>query len=146
MFAALLGLVLMQFAGGTLTVSAAASTFAPRVVWRESSTVSADFTCEGHAQQAILGNTATEIVVAVFAHGLDQAPELLRYSTEMRDPAKVRMTVEPLTYRSKDAPDLRKFHLPPTCRGLRVDDGRIPPAHVYWNPETKQFADWVPSF
>lgn len=124
----------------------AASTFAPKVSWRAASAVTADFTCEGRAEQAILGNTATEIVVAVFVHGIDQSPELLRYSTEMRDPAKVRMSLEPLTYRSKDAPDLRKFHLPATCRGLRVDDGRIPPAHIYWNPETKQFADWVPSF
>jgi hypothetical protein len=124
----------------------AASTFAPKVSWRAASAVTADFTCDGRAQQAILGNTATEIFVAVFVHGLDQAPELLRYSTEMRNPAKVRMVVETLNYRSKDAPDLRKFHLPPTCRGLRVDDGRIPPAHIYWNPETKQFADWVPSF
>ena len=115
-------------------------------MWRDTSVITADFTCDGRRSPAILGTTATQIVVAVFINGLGQKPEILEYSTQMRSPATTRMTAESLNYNSKspEAPDLRKFHFPSTCRGLRLDDGRISAAHIYWNPELKSFADWVP--
>jgi hypothetical protein len=146
MRAIILLMTLQTAAAPALSVASAASRFAPRVMWQDKSVITAEFTCDGRHAQAILGTTATQIVVAVFVNGLDQKPEVLEYSTQMRSPATARMTAESLDYKSKspETPDLRKFHFPSTCRGLRLDDGRAAAAHIFWNPELKAFADWVP--
>ena len=143
--ATVLILAVMQAAASSSTVATAASKFVPNVMWRSKSVLSADFTCRGRKEQAILGSSSTDIVIAVFVNGPTQSPEVLRYSTQMRDPAKARLTLESLAYDATDpdAPDLRKYRFSRSCKGLNLDDGRIDAAHIYWNPEAKRFEDWV---
>jgi len=42
-----------------------------------------------------------------------------------------------------DASSLPERSLSGKCRGLRLDDGQIDAAHIYWNPEIREFAAWV---
>ena len=59
-------------------VVASASKFVPGVKWQAESIVSADFTCQGRVQHAILGTEQKEIVVAVFLNGINRRPVVLR--------------------------------------------------------------------
>jgi hypothetical protein len=124
---------------------AAARKFAPNVNWRARSAVAADFTCRGRRERAILGTDATAIVVAVFVEGTNRKPEMLRYSTEMRDPATAKLKVESLDYdpKEKGAAVAPGFHRSKTCKGLNLNDGKIDAAHIYWNRDTLQLSEWV---
>lgn len=126
------------------TVSQAASKFVPGVTWRPKSVLTADFSCRGRKEQAILGVNAKEIVIAVFLNGLAEPPEVLRYSAEMRDAKQVQLTLESLDYDSEEAiGELPGFRRSRTCQGLNLSDGKIDSAHIYWNHDAKRFDDWV---
>ena len=64
--------------------------------WKAESAVRGDFTCRGQAEHAVLGVGGGQIVVAIFAEGLDQRPTLLRFPATMRDPVTSTLTVESL--------------------------------------------------
>jgi hypothetical protein len=42
-----------------------------------------------------------------------------------------------------DAPSLPEGLLSGKCQGLRLDNGQIDAAHIYWNPGMRKFSDWV---
>lgn len=126
------------------TVSQAASKFVPGMTWRPKSILTADFSCRGRKEQAILGVNAKEIVIAVFLNGLGEPPEVLRYSAEMRDAKQVQLKLESLDYGSEEAiGELPGFRRSRTCQGLNLGDGKIDSAHIYWNHDAKRFDDWV---
>ena len=127
------------------SLTMAAARFLPEVNWRAESSVSADFTCRGRRESAILGTTSKEIIIAIFIDGLGQKPEVLRYSAAMRDATTVRLTTETLDYdpKDEDAGDLRGFRRSTTCMGLNLSDEQIDSAHIYWNHEAKRFDSWV---
>jgi hypothetical protein len=126
------------------SLPAAAAKFVPGVRWRPKSALIADFSCRGHREQAILGMTAKDIVVAVFLNGLTEKPEVLRYSAEARDPKSLKLTIESLDYDPKeDIGDLPGFQRSRSCQGLNLSDEKVDAAHIYWNHETGHFADWV---
>jgi hypothetical protein len=137
-------LFLVLIAAETTSVPASASKFVPGVRWRGKSVLVADFSCRSRKEQAILGVTAKEIVVAVFLNGLAEKPEVLRYSATARDPNDVKLTLESLDYDPKDdIGDLDGFRRSRTCKGLNLSDDKIDSAHIYWNHDAKRFNDWV---
>jgi hypothetical protein len=73
-------LLFSQAGAGQETVTRAAARYVPGVSWRAKSVVTADFTCRGRMQTAILGVSPSEIVVAVFLNGTNSRPEVLPYS------------------------------------------------------------------
>ena len=126
------------------SVIEAAPRFVPGVVWRPKSVLTADFSCRGRKEQAILGVTAKEIVIAVFLNGPAEPPEVLGYSAEVRDASEAQLTTESLDYDPKDdVGDLPGFRRSRTCVGLNLSDDRIDSAHIYWNHDAKRFEDWV---
>jgi hypothetical protein len=124
---------------------AAASKFVPGVTWRPNSVLTADFSCRGRKEQAILGSTATEIVIAVFLSGTSAPPEVLRYTAMARNARTATLTIESLDYdpKKQDDLDLPGFRRSRTCKGLNLSDGRVDSAHIYWNHDTKRFDDWA---
>jgi hypothetical protein len=126
------------------SVAEAAAQHHPDVTWQTGSVVSADFTCRGRQEAAILGTTSRDIVVAVFIGGLGQKPEVLRYSAALRDARAVRLTTEALDYDPKDdLGELPGFRRSKTCKGLSLSDDKIDSTHIYWNHDAKGFDDWV---
>ena len=126
-------------------IPAAASKFVPGTAWQPKSVVEADFTCRGRKEQAILGVTAEEIVIAVFIGGTTQPPEVLRYSAKVRDPRLAKLTIEGLDWDPKEDEgiELPGFERSRTCKGLNLSDAEIDSAHIYWNHAGKKFSDWV---
>ena len=90
-----------------------------------------------HEEVALLGATAKEIVVAVFLGWNNKGTEILRYSTMVRNAATATLSIEP-PGEDGDAPPGAG-----ACHGLRLDDGEIDAAHIYWNAAAHVFADWV---
>lgn len=145
MHISLLMAALLLGAVGAPSIIAAASKFVPGVTWRSQSVLTADFTCRGRREQAILGVTPKEIVIAVFLNGTAAPPEILRYSAAVRDANTVKLTVESLDYDAKDAyvrdlPGLRRSH---ACKGLNLSDDMIDSVHIYWNHDARRFSDWT---
>jgi len=134
-----------QMAAGQGALTKAAARYVPGVTWREKSVVTADFTCRGHQQKAILGTSSTEIVVAVFINGTKSRHELLHYSAEARNPSTATLTMESLDYDPKDDPGgvLPGFQRSRTCKGLNLSDGEIDSAHIYWNHNAFRFDAWA---
>jgi len=128
------------------SITAAASKFVPGVTWRSQSVLTADFTCRGRREQAILGVTPKDIVIAVFVNGAAAPPEVLRYSAAVRDAKEVKLTIESLNYDPKEDPDigdLPGFRRSRTCKGLNLSDDNIDSAHIYWNHDARRFSDWT---
>jgi hypothetical protein len=139
----LLSIVLLG-ATQTSSATAAASKFVPGVTWRSNSILTADFSCRGRKEQAILGVTSTEIVIAVFLNGTTEKPEVLRYSAAARDARKARLRLESLDYSpNEDTGPLPGFRRSRTCHGLNLTDDEVDSAHIYWNHDAKRFDDWV---
>jgi len=136
---------LILSAAETPSLPMAAAKFVPGISWQPKSALIADFSCRGHREQAILGMTPNEIVIAVFLNGLTEKPEVLRYSAAVRDRRTVKLTIEHLDYDPKEAVgvDLPGFQRSRVCQGLNLSDGKIDSAHIYWNHDTKQFDDWT---
>ena len=131
-------------AGPLPSIPAAAARYVPRVTWQPKSLVTADFTCRGPKQQAILGTNTEEIVIAVFLNGANKPPEVLRYSANVREAADAILSIEdsdfdPLTDLGYALPGFRRSK---SCKGLNLSDGRIDSAHIYWNHDAQRFDDW----
>lgn len=126
-------------------VNVAASRFVPNVTWRTESVLTADFSCRGRKEQAILGSTVEEIVIAVFVNGTNERPKLLRYSATARDARTAKLTLESLDYDPEEEAGgpLRGFQRSKTCKGLNLSDQKIDSAHIYWNHNANEFDDWV---
>jgi hypothetical protein len=127
-----------------LSIAAAASKFLPDVTWRPKSVLTADFSCRGRREQAILGVTSKEIVVAVFLNGTNAKPEVLRYSAAVRDAGQAKLTFESLNFDpDQDTGPLPGFKRSRTCKGLNLSDDQTDSAHIYRNHDAKRFDDWV---
>lgn len=128
-----------------LSIVAAAARHVPGVVWRKDSVVVGDFTCRGRTEEAILGTSQSEIVIAVFLNGLHRRPEALRYSALARDPASATLETESLDYdpMAELGQPLPGFRSSKRCTGLNLSDGKIDSAHIYWNHDARRFHDWV---
>jgi len=140
------GLLLALFsqgtAGGQLSIEAAASKYIPAVNWRINSVVVGDFSCRGRTEQAILGISASEIIVAVFLNGTSQRPEVIRDSA--RSAASIMLTTEGLDFDPKEDLGyiLPGFQRSKTCKGLDLSDDQIDSRHIYWNRELHRFDSW----
>lgn len=84
---------------------------------------------------ALLGTTTDEIVITVFLDGTSNEPKVLRYSAKTRNAAAAKLIVEP-PGQDPDGPPLSG-----KCHGLRLDDGEIDAAHIYWDAAARQFDD-----
>jgi len=58
--------------------------------------VTADSSCRGKVEKAVLGVGKSDIVIAVFLNGLNRRPEILRYSAKARNAATAVLAVEDL--------------------------------------------------
>lgn len=127
---------------GVAAIEAGAKQYLPDVTWQPKSVVTADFTCQGRAQHAILGLDPKDIVIAVFINGLGSAPEVIRDRARSREFAKIR--VESLDYDPKPilGDDLPGFQRSKTCKGLNLYDDMVDSLHLYWNRLTKRFDGW----
>ena len=134
-----LGLVLNARAAttGNLIIRAA-SHYIPNVVWQAKSSVTGDFTCEGHRQTAILGTAGTDVVVAVFLNGLSRKPEELRF--DIFETKFSQLRTESLDYELDY--DLPGFRRSKACLGLNVGDMDHDSAHLYWDHNIKKFGIW----
>jgi hypothetical protein len=123
-------------------IEVAASKYVPGVTWQPKSVVAADFTCRGRTEQAILGSSKSEIVIAVFVNGPSSAPEVLRDTVRSRE--DVELKTETLDYDPKDiVGDLQGFQRSKVCRGLNLGDGMIDSRHIYWNHVSLRFDSWT---
>jgi hypothetical protein len=145
--AAVLGLVLtgLVLAQGPVAVEKSAAKYVPGVTWRPQSVVSANFTCRGRKELAILGVSTSEIVVAVFVNGLDAHPETFRYSAKARNAETAELTIEDLDYDPKQdiGYELEGYQQSKSCKGLNLGDGLTDSAHIYWNRKAHRFEDWT---
>lgn len=146
-FTLILSTVSVAFAHAD-SVPAAAKRFFPGIKWKPASVVVGDFSCQGRIEQAILGTTKTEIVVAVFIGSLARAPKLLRFSAASRDPATSELTIEdgdfdPAQFEREIGYIPDGMRPSKTCKGLNLSDGNVDAAHIYWNHNDKQFTAWV---
>ena len=142
---ALVLILILQTPGPPPSIAAAAAKYVPGVKWQPRTVLTADFSCRGRKEQAILGVNASDIVIAVFLNGTNQRPEVLRYSAKVRNAASAELTVEDQDYDPKDdiGGSLPGFQLSTTCKGLNLSDGRGDSAHIYWNRKDRRFDDWV---
>ncbi len=133
-------LVFSQVANSEDSVTKAATRYVPGVIWHIESLIRADFTCRGHKQMAILGESSEAVVVAVFLNGLYHRPEVLRSKFPR---GSTKLEAEDLDYDPKDLGyPLPGFQRSKTCKGLSLDDGATDPAHLYWNHESGRFDFW----
>jgi hypothetical protein len=124
---------------------AAAAKYLSDVQWRGNSVLTADFSCRGYREQAILGIDASDIVIAVFLDGTSVRPRVLRYSAKVRDRSSAQLKLEdqdydPSTEIGSDLPGFKRSRM---CKGLNLSDGEIDSAHIYWNHLMQRFEDWV---
>ena len=102
------------------------------MAWQRRSIVSGNLSCHARKERAILGVSATEIVIAVFVNGLDVRPEVLRYSGKARNPKTAELKIEDLDYDPKEmiGSDLDGFQRSKSCKGLNLSDGETDSAHI----------------
>jgi hypothetical protein len=132
----------------TSSIVSAAARYVPGVSWRAKSIVTGDFSCSGRTQQAILGTSQAEIIVAVFLNGTTKRPQVLRYSAKARRASSAVLTTEDMYFELKDIQEDLGFvpqgmRPSKTCKGLNLSDGNVDSAHIYWNHELHRFADWT---
>jgi hypothetical protein len=125
-----------------IAIVSAANKFVPGITWHSESVISGDFTCHGHKEQAILGISQKEIIVAVFIDGLDTKPEILH--DKIHVPADAQLEIEGMDYDPKDeiGATLEGFQRSKVCKGLKIDDGHTDSFHVYWNHKANEFNWW----
>jgi hypothetical protein len=86
--------------------------------------------------------------VAIFREGLNQPPDVLEFSADDRDPSTVRLSIETRSHQGEimaRASGTSPMHGQGTfggCVGLKLSDGKIDAAHIYWNQTTKRFDVW----
>src|SRR5215471_11138480 len=134
-----------SLAQNSVPVGKAATKYVPGVAWQRRSIVSGNFSCHGRKEQAILGVSAYEIVIAVFVNGFNVRPEVLRYSGKTRNPKTAELKIEDLDYDPKEmiGSDLDGFKRSKSCKGLNLSDGETDSAHIYWNHKLQRFEDWT---
>lgn len=137
-------LVLMQalLAQTPAEIEKAAAKYVPGVTWQARSVISGNFTCRGRIEHAILGVSASNVVIAVFVEGIKARPKVLRYSAKNRETAK--LATESLDYDPREDPGygLPGFQSSKSCMGLNLSDDSTDSAHIYWNHEARRFDDW----
>jgi hypothetical protein len=126
-------------------IERAAAKYVPGIKWQVKSVVTADLSCRGQKDQAILGTSESEIIIAVFLNGTSERPEILRYSANARRAALAKLSIENQDYEPKTeiGSDLPGFRRSKTCKGMNLSDGEVDSAHIYWNHEAHRFDDWV---
>jgi len=136
--------ILIQCTTAQPSIASSAAKYLPTTKWQQNSVGGGDFSCQGRQQQAILGTTSSEIVIAIFLNGTDQRPEVLRYSAKARDASTAVVTIEGQDFEAKMDTGyiLAGFKRSRTCKGLRLSDGLIDSAHIYWNHDANRFDDW----
>ena len=129
----------------SVSVEKAATKYVPGVAWQRRSIVFGNFTCHVRKEQAILGVSESEIVIAVFVHGFGSRPEVLRDSGKGRSPNTTELKIEDLDYDPKEmiGSDLDGFRRSKSCKGLNLSDGETDSAHIYWNHKSQRFEDWT---
>ncbi len=137
---------------------------APDVTWQPLPVLAADLTGDGVTDQVYRGRTGGAVVLGLIA-GPTTRPgpvRLIRLPVRPHAPgslcrAEVTLTAEtvhpPLAklgcQGAGQAPGCtgvvagaRFARAHPSLRGVRVDDGRCPAFHVYWDPTASTFAWW----
>jgi hypothetical protein len=144
-------LTAIVFAGGDATASnkveSAAKRFEPTISWRANSVLDGNFSCKGRREKAILGTSKSEIVIAVFLHGLTNKPEILRFSATSRRLESVTLIIESLDFTTEEFEgevESVPSGLQPSkvCVGLNLSDQLTDSTHVYWNRKTARFESW----
>lgn len=133
---------------GNGAVHAAALKFAGGIAWRADTVIAADFSCTGKVQQAILGALPDEILVAIFTHGLDQAPEMLRFDAGERNILASKIRVDDYSLSAEEIAGVSGAvpvgYRPSTrCHGVRLSDDTSEAAHIYWDHEHQHFDSWA---
>jgi len=125
-----------------IAIVSAANKYLPGITWHSESFIIGDFTCRGHNEQAILGITQQEIIVAVFIDGLDTKPEILH--DKIHFPADAQLEMEGIDYDPQDeiGTALEGFDRSKVCKGLNIADGHTDSFHVYWNHKAHEFNWW----
>lgn len=129
-------------------VKAAAERFIGGIQWQAQSVLTADFSCAGKRQNAILGTSDKEIVVALFTQGLARPPEVLRFAGEGRKPGAAKIRLDDITLTPDEVRTLAGA-LPPgyrpsaSCKGVRLSDDASDAAHIYWDHEARRFDSWT---
>jgi hypothetical protein len=128
-------------------VKAAAARFMEGVQWQEQSVLTADFSCSGKPQSAILGIAKNEIVVAVFTQDLGRAPEVLRFSSDERRPGEAKIRIDDSALSREEITTLAGTAPPgyrpsKTCKGVRLSDDASDAAHIYWDHDARRFDSW----
>jgi hypothetical protein len=117
-----------------------------QIVWQSKSVINGNFTCRGRKEFAILGTSAKQIVIGVFAQNIAKPIEIMRFSGVVRDPATATISIESLDFKTQDSNDddsIPKSVTPSkTCVGLNMTDDRIDSAHIYWNRKSRRFESW----
>ena len=140
-------LLLSARATSSPAVEEAAKRFYASVKWQGLSVVEGNFSCSGRKEQAILGTSETEIIVAVFIRGLSQKPELLRFSAMARSAESAVLTTEDLDFKIAEF-EREVGNVPPglrpskSCLGLNMSDQLIDSAHIYWSRKARRFESW----
>lgn len=140
--------LLVNTAWANPAVKKAADQFVGGVAWQAQSVLTADFSCAGKTEHAILGTSDKEIVVAIFTPDLKRAPEVLRFEAGGRKPeaAKIRLedsslTPAEITTLAGSAPT--GYKPSKTCKGVRLSDDASDAAHIYWDHDSKKFDSWA---
>lgn len=118
--------------------------YVPGMAWQRLSVVSGDFSCLGRKQPAILGTSASEIVIVVFLNGLETRPQVLRYSAKALNPKTLKLAIEDLNQDPKEiiGIELPGFRPSKSCKGLNLSDGETDSSHIYWNHDSQRFDAW----
>ena len=133
---------------GNAAVHAAATKFAGGIAWRADTVIAADFSCTGNMQQAILGALPDEILVAIFTHGLQQAPEMLRFDAGERNILASKIRVDDYSLSADEiagvsgAPPVG-YRPSTSCHGVRLSDDTSEAAHIYWDHDHQRFDSWA---
>jgi hypothetical protein len=143
----LLGYALQVSAQTPAVTAASAARYFPNLTWHPNSVIKGDFSCRGHVEAAIIGTSQSEIAVAVFLNGSTKRPEILLLSSQAFDVRSLTLEFEAMDF---DLRELEKSigHIPQgmrrskACKGIRLDDGKVDSAHIYWNHEARAFDDW----
>jgi len=145
LLALLVGAVASAQAQGTPALQALAA-FEPEVRWDETSELTADITCDGRPDHALLGRRDGRVYVGLVVSGRPR-PEILSFGVGggiqdaiCAEPAV--LSVESLDYDPKKAGGrLDGFRRSKRCKGLRLSGGQCDSIHFFWNHRTKEL-DW----
>jgi hypothetical protein len=119
----------------------------PDVKWESATALSADFDCDGRADQAFLGRSGGRVFVGVVGTARSQ-PAILDFAVGggmqpaiCAEPAV--LSIESLDYDPGEAVgEIDGFHRSKACKGLQLEGGQCDSLHLYWNHNTKRLEWW----